>query len=87
MNAIAAASVPAIMNGVRLPSFVFVLSEIAPNNGSRKIASTLSRAITTPEAACDIPNLSVSILGIIVSYACQNVQIRKKAKPTKIVRL
>ena len=41
----------------------------------------------TPDAACGKPNLFVRIRGMVLSYACQKAQIRKKAKPTKIVRL
>lgn len=40
----------------------------------------------SPDHVWLIPNLSVRIFGIIVSYACQNVQIRKNANPTHTVR-
>ena len=79
--------VPTRMNGVRRPRLLVQRSEIDPNRGSRNSAKILSSAITMPEAACAMPNLSVRIFGMIVSYACQKVQIRKKANPTKMVRL
>ena len=50
-------------------------------------ARMLSSAMMTPEAVCDRPNLFVRISGMVLSYACQKAQIRKKANPTKIVRL
>ena len=50
-------------------------------------ASTLSAAMMTPDHAWDMPNLLVKIMGMVASYACQKAQMRKKAKPTKIVRL
>ena len=87
MSATAAAMVPMRMKGVRLPRRLVHLSEIAPNSGSMKSARMLSSAMMMPEFAWDIPNLSVKIFGIMVSYACQNVQMRKKAKPTRMVRL
>ena len=47
----------------------------------------LSSAMMTPDHACDMPNLFVRISGMVLSYACQKAQIRKKAKPTQMVRL
>ena len=49
-------------------------------------ASTLSSAMMIPLLACDMPNLSVRILGMMASYACQNAQMRKNANPTNSVR-
>ena len=72
---------------MRLPILVCVLSEIAPNSGSRNSARMLSSAMMTPDHACDMPNLFVRISGMVLSYACQKAQIRKKAKPTQMVRL
>jgi hypothetical protein len=43
-----AKKVPTIINGVRLPNFVLILSENAPNRGNKNNARTLSRAIITP---------------------------------------
>ena len=63
----AAQTVPAIMKGVRRPRLLLHLSESVPKSGSMKSASTLSAAMMTPDRLCDMPNLSVSILGIIVS--------------------
>lgn len=63
----AAATVPKMMKGVLRPRRLLHLSETAPKSGSRKSASTLSAAMMTPESVCDMPNLSVSILGIMVS--------------------
>ena len=65
----------------------FALSEREPNKGKRKSAITLSNAIITPDQKCDIPNLSIRILGIIASYAVQKRVIRKNASPTKTVLL
>ena len=75
------------MKGVRRPIFERHLSERAPKSGSIKSATILSSAMMTPDAVCESPNLSVKIFGISVSYACQNRQIRKKAKPTRTVFL
>ena len=47
----------------------------------------LSSAMIKPDQTWFIPNLSVRIFGINASYACQNAQMRKNAKPTKKVRL
>ena len=82
----AAASVPNRMKGVRLPRRLRHLSEIAPKSGSMNSASTLSSAMMIPLLACDMPNLSVRILGMMASYACQNAQMRKNANPTNSVR-
>ena len=79
--------VPITMYGVRLPKRDLFLSERAPNSGSMNSASTLSSAMTTPDQPCCMPNLSVRIFGMMLSYACQNAQMRKNAKPTHIVRL
>ena len=59
--------VPVIIKGVRRPRLLLHLSERVPKSGSMKSASTLSAAIITPERLWDMPNLSVNILGIIVS--------------------
>ena len=63
----AAAMVPKMMKGVLRPRLFLHLSDTAPKSGSRKSARTLSAAMMTPESVCDMPNLSVSILGMIVS--------------------
>ena len=63
------------------------LSDMAPKSGRRNSARMLSSAMMRPDHVCDIPNLLVRMRGIALSYACQKAQIRKKAKPTKIVRL
>ena len=63
----AAQMVPVIMYGVRRPRLLVHLSESVPKSGSRNSASTLSAAMMTPERLCDMPNLSVSILGMMVS--------------------
>ena len=60
--------------------------EIVTTHGVRGEVKVLCW-LDAPEMLCDIPNLSVSIFGIIVSYACQKVHIRKNANPTKIVFL
>ena len=66
---------------------LWLRSEMAPKRGSKNSASTLSSAMMTPDQVWDIPNLLVRIRGMVLSYACQNAQIRKNAKPTRIVRL
>ncbi len=58
--------VPKRINGMRLPIFVCVLSEIAPNSGSRNSASTLSAAIIAPEYVSLRWNVLVSISGTML---------------------
>ena len=79
--------VPMVIKGVRLPKRVRHLSESAPKRGSIKTARMLSSAMITPDQVWDIPNLLVKITGMVASYACQKALIRKKAKPTRMVRL
>ena len=86
-SATAAMRVPTTMKGVRRPFLLWLRSEMAPNRGSRNSASTLSSAMMTPDHVWDMPNLLVRIRGMVLSYACQKAQIRKKAKPTRMVRL
>ena len=66
-NASAATIVPISMKGVRLPSFDLHLSDIAPKIGSMNRARMLSRAMTTPDAVWDMPNLLVRMSGIVLS--------------------
>ena len=87
IKANAATMVPTIINGVLLPFLAFLLSEIAPNNGSINKARMLSSAIMTPEAVWFKPNLSIMILAMILSYVCQKIVMIKKAKPINIVFL
>ena len=42
--------------------------------------------IEPPEIVSFRRNVSVRILGITLSYICQNEQMDKKARPTRIVR-
>ena len=63
----AAQTVPKMMKGVRRPRLLLHLSEMVPNRGSMKRARTLSSAMMTPLQLWDIPNLSVRILGMMVS--------------------
>ena len=79
--------VPKRINGMRLPIFVCVLSEIAPNSGSRNSASTLSAAIIAPEYVSLRWNVLVSISGTMLLYICQNAQMDRNAKPVNMVRL
>ena len=74
------------MKGIRRPILVLVRSESAPNSGSRKSARMLSSAMIAPEIGAFRRNGSVRILGMTLSYICQNEQMDKKARPTKIVR-
>ena len=71
---------------MRLPILVCVLSEIAPNSGSRKSARMLSSAMIAPESVSFKWNVSVRILGMTLSYICQKAQMDKNARPTRIVR-
>ena len=73
------------MKGIRRPILVLVRSESAPNSGSRKSARMLSSAMIVPEIVSFRRNVSVRILGTL-SYICQNEQMDKKARPTRIVR-
>ena len=79
--------VPKRINGMRLPILVCVLSEIAPNSGSRNSASTLSAAIIAPEYVSLRWNVLVSISGTMLLYICQNAQMDRNARPVNIVRL
>ena len=74
------------MNGIRRPMRVLVLSDSAPKNGSKNSASTLSAAIIAPAKVSFSLKVSVRIRVITLSYICQNVQIDKNARPTRIVR-
>ena len=74
------------MNGIRRPMRVLVLSDSAPKNGSKNSASTLSAAIIAPARVSFSLKVSVRIRVITLSYICQNVQIDKNARPTRIVR-
>ena len=49
--------VPMKIKGVRLPNFVFVLSDNPPNRGSKNTASMLSSAIMIPDSVWLIPYL------------------------------
>ena len=51
-NATADTNVPTRMYGMRLPSFVWVLSERRPKIGSRTSAARLSHAIMMPTTHC-----------------------------------
>ena len=77
---------PRRMKGIRRPILVLVRSESAPNSGSRKSARMLSSAMIAPEIVSFRRNVSVRILGMTLSYICQNEQMDKKARPTRIVR-
>ena len=81
-----ATTVPKTKNGIRLPHGCVHLSERAPKNGSKKRASTLSRAIRAPEMVSSRCRVLVSINGITLLYICQNAQIEKNAKPMRTVR-
>ncbi len=82
----AAAAVPPTINGMRRPMRVLVLSDSAPKNGSKNSASTLSAAIMAPAKVSFSLKVSVRIKVITLSYICQNVQIDKNARPTRMVR-
>ena len=82
----AAAAVPPTINGMRRPMRVLVLSDSAPKNGSKNSARTLSAAIMAPAKVSFSLKVSVRIKVITLSYICQNVQIDKNARPTRMVR-
>ena len=46
----------------------------------------LSAAMIAPEMVSSKWNVFVKISGMMLSYICQNVQIDKNARPTRIVR-
>ena len=82
-----AATVPPTMYGMRRPTRVRVLSLSLPNSGSMNSASTLSSAMTTPMSVSSTAKVSFKISGIRSSYTCQNAQMDRKARPTRVVRL
>ena len=75
------------MYGMRRPTRVRVLSLSLPNSGSMNSASTLSSAMTTPMSVSSTAKVSFKISGIRLSYTCQNAQMDRKARPTRVVRL
>ena len=79
--------VPKRMKGMRLPIFVWLLSETEPKNGSRKSARMLSAAMIAPENVSFMWKVFVRISGTMLSYICQNAQMDKNARPTRMVRL
>lgn len=86
MVKITALIVPKMIKGVRFPNRVSTRSERAPNKGSRKSASTLSKAIMVPVKVSPMPKVFSKIKGMMLSYSCQNAQIEKNARPIKKVR-
>ena len=82
----AAAVVPPTIKGIRRPMRVCVLSDSAPKNGSKNSANTLSAAMMAPANVSFNLKVSVKIRVITLSYICQNVQIDKNARPTRMVR-
>ena len=79
--------VPKRIKGIRLPSFEWLLSETDPKNGSRKSARMLSAAMIAPENVSFMWKVFVRISGTMLSYICQNAQMDKNARPTRMVRL
>ena len=79
--------VPNRMNGMRLPILVSVLSDRPPKSGSRNSARMLSAAIMAPENVSFRWNVFVRIRGTTLSYICQNAQMDRNARPTRMVRL
>ena len=79
--------VPKRINGMRLPILVLVRSEMEPNSGSRNNARILSAAIIAPEKVSFMWKVFVRISGTTLSYICQNAQMDKNARPTRMVRL
>ena len=82
----AAAAVPPTINGMRRPILVSALSDNAPKNGSKNSANTLSAAMMAPAKVSFSLKVSVRIKVMTLSYICQNVQMDKNARPTKMVR-
>ena len=71
---------------MRLPIFVFVLSERAPKNGRRNSASTLSAAMMAPENVSFMWKVFVRMSGMTLSYICQKAQMDRNARPVRMVR-
>ena len=82
-----AATVPATMNGIRLPRRDWHRSDSVPNSGSKNSARMLSSAITKPAISSPREKRCLRIRGITKSYACQKAQMEKNARPIKNVRL
>ena len=79
--------VPKRMNGMRLPIFEWLRSDSEPKNGSRNSARMLSAAMIAPEKVSFMWKVLVRISGTTLSYICQNAQMDKNARPTRMVRL
>ena len=75
------------MNGMRLPIFEWLRSDSEPKNGSRNSARMLSAAMIAPEKVSFMWKVLVRISGTTLSYICQNAQMDKNARPTRMVRL
>ena len=78
--------VPKRMNGMRLPIFEWLRSDSEPKNG-RNSAGMLSAAMIAPEKVSFMWKVLVRISGTTLSYICQNAQMDKNARPTRMVRL
>ena len=79
--------VPKRMNGMRLPIFEWLRSDSEPKNGNRNSARMLSAAMIAPEKVSFMWKVLVRISGTTLSYICQNAQMDKNARPTRMVRL
>lgn len=79
--------VPKRMNGMCLPIFEWLRSDSEPKNGSRNSARMLSAAMIAPEKVSFMWKVLVRISGTTLSYICQNAQMDKNARPTRMVRL
>ena len=72
---ITARNEPAMMKGVRRPSFEVQRSERMPKSGRRNSPKMLSIAITNPVTAFERPKVCVSIFGMMPSKTCQKLII------------
>ena len=72
---------------MRLPIFEWLRSDSEPKNGSRNSARMLSAAMIAPEKVSFMWKVLVRISGTTLSYICQNAQMDKNARPTRMVRL
>ena len=81
-RAMLAATVPMIINGIRFPRGVCILSDKDPNIGKRKSARTLSTAMIAPIMTSFSENVFLRIRGMILSYICQKAIMDIKANPT-----
>ena len=82
-TAMAAATDPMRMKGVRLPIAERQWSLMMPNQGSRNRPKMLSSAMTTPVTVWESPNVPTRISGTRPSKTCQKEIIPMKGSAAK----